>query len=84
MTQFERTVLPFPEDKSLRDAIRDFALANGTAVYNSGKVTLPNKLLMALDPAADSALAAQRNAWLADEFAHPGVHAASTKPGGSQ
>ncbi len=81
MPQFERTLPTFAEDKALRELIKEFSAANGPPVSASGKVTLPNKLQMALDPAADADLAAKRNAWLAEEFAHPGIHAAATQPG---
>jgi hypothetical protein len=64
MGQFERRKLTFTEDRALRDAIKAFALANGTPVYSSGKITFSNKLQMALDPAGDTELSNLRDAWL--------------------
>jgi len=67
MSQFERTTLTLPEDKALRAAIKEFATANGMGAYNSGKVTLPNKQTIALDPAKDGDLQEKRNTWLKDQ-----------------
>ena len=75
MGQFERTTLTFAEDKALRDAIKDFAQTNTTTIYAGGKVTLPSKLTVALDPAEDGDLGTKRGTWLMDEIAHPGIHA---------
>jgi len=81
MNQFERTTLTFAEDKALRDAIKDFSLANGTQIFDTGKMTLPSKLPMALDPDQDGNGAVARGQWLIDEIAQPGIHAqAGTKP----
>jgi hypothetical protein len=80
MSQFERRVLSFAEDKALREATRELALANGTGIFDSGKVMLPNKLPLALNPDEDADLASKRNKWLLEELEKPGVHAAATKP----
>jgi hypothetical protein len=81
MGQFERTTLTFAEDKALREAIKDFAQANTQTIYASGKVTLPSKLTLPLDPAEDGDGPTKRGTWLLEEIAHPGVHAeAASKP----
>lgn len=82
MGQFERTTLSFPEDKALRDALRDFAGNNGTPIFTTGKVLLPSKLTIPLNPADDAdGGATTRGQWLIDEIAHPGIHAEqATKP----
>lgn len=77
MNQFERTTLTFAEYKGLREAVKEFALANDTKIYESGKVVLPNKLGMALNPDEDTEMAKLRNKWLMEELAQPGVHAAA-------
>jgi len=81
MRQFERTTPTFAEDRALREAIKAFAQINTQPVYATGKVTLPGKLTIALDPAEDGDNAAKRGTWLMEEIAHPGIHAqAATKP----
>jgi hypothetical protein len=56
------------EDRSLRDAIKRFAAANDANVYQTERVTLANKLTIAVDPAADPPLRAKRDAWLKARF----------------
>jgi len=56
------------EDRSLREALKKFAAANDLSVYKTETVTLPNKLVVALDPAADAALRPKRDAWLKARF----------------
>jgi hypothetical protein len=56
--------LSFAEDRSLRDAIKASAMANGLKVLQSGIVTLPDGLAIALEPEKDSALAKRRDAWI--------------------
>ena len=45
--------------------------ANGMAVYTSGKVTLPNKQTIALDPTHDKDSQEKRDTWLRSQAAHP-------------
>jgi hypothetical protein len=52
------------EDLALRRAIQAFAAANELMVMRAQRVTLPNKLSVALDPEADAALRPKRDAWL--------------------
>lgn len=56
--------LNFAEDRSLRDAIKASAMSNGLKVLQSGIVTLPDGLAIALEPEKDSALAKRRDAWI--------------------
>ena len=72
MRQFERVALTFPEDKSLREALKDFAAANTAAVNTTGKIILPNKLVIPLNPAEDADPVAKRNAWLMEHLRSPG------------
>lgn len=39
------------EDRALREAIKAFAAANDASVYQTGKVTLANRLAISLEPA---------------------------------
>jgi hypothetical protein len=81
MGQFERTTLTFAEDKALREAVKEFAQANTQTIYAGGKITLPSKLTLPLDPSEDGDGPAKRGTWLLEEIAHPGVHAeAASKP----
>jgi hypothetical protein len=68
-----RNNLTFAEDKALREAIKAFASANASEAKfrQAGKIVLPNGLTMALDPAVDKPLAAQRDAWIKARFAKP-------------
>jgi len=72
----------FEEDKALREAVRQFGMANGTNVFNTGRIAFSNKQVMALDPAVDSQAAPRRNKWLADAIANGGDPDAksATKP----
>ena len=56
------------EDRALRDVLKKFAAANDLSVYQTESVTLPNKLVVALDPAADVSLRPKRDAWLKARF----------------
>jgi hypothetical protein len=49
-------------------AIKKFAAANDANVYQTEKVTLPNKLVISVDPTADPPLRAKRDAWLKVRF----------------
>jgi hypothetical protein len=83
MGQFERTTLTFAEDRALREAVKTFALANDTRIFESGNIVLPSKLTIPLNPDDDKEGkdAAKRNKWLMEELAQPGVHAAAaSKP----
>ncbi len=71
MTQVERTVLPLAEDRALRDAIKEFGMANMNSVITSGQVKLSNKLTIELDPEKDADELAKRNSWLVQQMAHP-------------
>jgi hypothetical protein len=75
LRQFERTTLTLAEDRFLREAVKDFANANGNAILNAGIVTLPSKLTASLELKADIPLAQAREAWL-----HAPHHAATTAP----
>ena len=50
--------LSLAEEKSFRDALKNFATANELKVRTTGRVMLPNGLAVSLDPAADKPLAA--------------------------
>ncbi len=54
------------EDIALRKAIQEFAAANNEPdlIRTKQVVTLPNKLKISLDPAADATFRPQRNVWL--------------------
>jgi hypothetical protein len=60
--------LTLAEDESLRAAINAFATANGTNVRTTGKVTLPNGLVVSLDSEADQTNLTARETWLRDEL----------------
>ncbi|HEV2971035.1 MAG TPA: hypothetical protein VGY55_13765 [Pirellulales bacterium] len=66
--RIERQGWTLAEDRSLREAIRRFAAANDTNVYQTEKVTLANKLTVSVAPSADPPLRAKRDAWLKDRF----------------
>ncbi len=72
--------LSFAEDKALRDAVKQFAAANGSSVLNTGRVTLSNKQIVSLDPAQDAAPVEKRNKWLSDALAGGGSDGAASKP----
>lgn len=84
MGELSRNKLSFAEDKALRAAIKQFATANEGGVFAAGRVTLPSKLIVELDPKQDQPMAAKRNQWLADAIANGGEPAAkpAEKPGG--
>jgi hypothetical protein len=52
------------EDIALRKAIQAFAAANDQNVFRTQQVVLPNRLKVSLDPEADAAFRAGRDAWL--------------------
>jgi hypothetical protein len=56
------------EDQSLREVFRQFATANNPAVWRSGTVVLPGKLLVSLDPEKDKPLAAKRDNWIKSQL----------------
>lgn len=56
------------EDRRFREAIKPFAAANDKTAFQTEKVTLPNKLVVAIDPNADAALRPQRDAWFKQQF----------------
>ena len=58
----------FAEDNALRAALKQFGAANLAKPHTTGKVELPNKLLIALDPEADKPLKAKRDAWIKQQF----------------
>ncbi len=58
----------FAEDRQLRAAIKKFAAANDANVFQTEKVTLPNKLTVSVEPSADPPLRAKRDAWLKARF----------------
>ena len=62
--------LTFAEDKALHRAIKTFANANANEqkFRQTGKLVLPNGLFVALDPAADKPLNAQRDAWIKAQY----------------
>ena len=60
----EKHGLSLPEDQALRDALKSFAAANGAKVRQTGKVTLPNGLTVALDLETDKKESDKRDAWL--------------------
>jgi len=60
--------LTLAEDQTLRAAISAFAAANIANVRQSGMVTLPNGLKVALDPEADAPEAANRVSWLRERL----------------
>ena len=70
MGQLEQVRLTFAEDKALREAVREFAVANQAGVVNTGKITLGNKQIMMLDPAADREAGAERGKWLMEKLAN--------------
>jgi len=56
------------EDKALREATFAFAQKNDKEVLRSGKVVLPNKLTVALDPEKDEPFKAKRDAWVTEQL----------------
>jgi hypothetical protein len=56
------------EDKALREAIKKFAAVNDASVFQTEKVTLPNKLVISMDPTTDAPLRAKRDTWLKARF----------------
>ncbi len=66
--RIEKSGWSVAEDRSLREALKKFAAANDLSVYKTQAVTLPNKLVVALDPDADTALRTKRDAWLKARF----------------
>jgi hypothetical protein len=68
----EKHGMTLAEDQSLRDALKAFAAANTGKVRLTGMVTLPNKLMVALDPEADKKEAEKRDAWLKAHLGKPG------------
>lgn len=56
------------EDKTIRQAIRNFTAANERVLQNGGAVTLPNGLGLLLDPKADEPLRVKRDAWFKKQF----------------
>jgi len=73
----EKTRLPLPEDKALRDALKAFATANELPAFRTNEATLPNKLKASFDPKLDEPLRTKREAWIKDTL----TKAAATKPG---
>lgn len=63
--------LPLAEDRAFRDAVKSFAAANASEprFRQTGQITLPNGLSIALDPAADKPLETQRDAWIIAQYA---------------
>jgi hypothetical protein len=60
----EKNGFTLAEEQSLREAMKAFATANTANVRQSGKVTLPNGLVVFLDPQLDQPDAIKRNTWL--------------------
>jgi hypothetical protein len=56
------------EDRALRAATLAFHKANGADLLRTGKVVLPNKLVVALDPQKDQPYKAKRDAWVAEQL----------------
>jgi hypothetical protein len=56
------------EDRRFRESLKPFAAANDHGVYKAEKVTLPNKLVFAIDVDADKAYRPQRDAWVKRQF----------------
>ncbi len=56
------------EDRSLREAIKKLAAANDANVYQTERVTLANKLAVAVDLATDGPLREKREMWLKQRF----------------
>ncbi len=56
------------EDRRFREALKPFAAANDKAVYQSEKVTLPSKLVFAIDVDVDKPYRAKRDAWIKQQF----------------
>jgi hypothetical protein len=58
------------EDRRLREAIKSFATTAGADknVRQTEKVTLPNKLVFAIDVKVDEAIRAKRDAWIKKQF----------------
>lgn len=61
--------LPLAEDRALRDALKAFAAANESRTYQTGVVTLSNKLTLSLDPDADKPLNELRDKWIKERYA---------------
>jgi len=59
------------EDKSIREAIKTFAMANEKTTQASNLVTLANGLTLALDPEVDKPLGVKRDEWVKDQLAKP-------------
>lgn len=56
------------EDRRFRESLKPFAAANGKSVFRTEKVTLPNKLVFAIDAKADEAYRPKRDAWVKRQF----------------
>ena len=57
------------EDKSIREAIKAFALANQSLVRTGGLVQLPSGQQVSLDPAPDIGLRVKRDTWIVQKLA---------------
>ena len=56
------------EDRRLREAIKSFAATADKNVLKTEKVTLPNKLVFAIDVKVDEAIRSKRDAWIKKQF----------------
>ena len=56
------------EDRRLREAIKSFAATADKNVFKTEKVTLPNKLVFAIDVKVDEAIRSKRDAWIKKQF----------------
>jgi len=62
------TLWTIAEDRSMREAIKSFAATADKNVCKTEKVTLPNKLVFAIDVKVDEAIRAKRDAWIKQQF----------------
>jgi hypothetical protein len=56
------------EDRRLREAIKSFADTADKNVRKTEKITLPNKLVFAIDVKVDETIRAKRDAWIKKQF----------------
>lgn len=66
--RIERHEWTFAEDKSIRQAVKQFALANQLLIRTGGPVVLPSGLQMSLDPQEDTTLRLKRDLWLVEKL----------------
>jgi hypothetical protein len=58
----------FAEDKSIREAIKQFALANQLLIRTGGPVVLPSGLQLSLDPQEDKVCRLKRDLWVVEQM----------------